>query len=392
MKKDGCLIVLMLMASLLICTLAGPLSAAEPDKSPSKAALLFLLLTNSPRVNAMGGCAVNLVDEQAAFHNPGALGLFHMNKIAAYSVSNKTRWLPDLDDDLRLGTYGGSIGASYKLITGADTKYNLSLGLAYSRIKLDYGTIIETDLMGNHIGIYRPFDKTDLYSAGVGLEYFLRVGIGYTMKKITSDLSSQIDPVDHDAHDFGVIVEAPLSNFIDNRIYFDQARAYPIQLELTPSIAYVAANFGDSIAYSDSDDAEPLPQIKKVGVSLYGAIKIKEATFISGRLSWERQRPFFGEPDKIFRNGTEIGLFDILFFRSGSYKDLSGGVLYWTRGFGINMGGLAAWLRAASRLQTENEYLAYLIDHVDLTYDYAQYEFGDQPVSGTQFLKLAVSF
>jgi hypothetical protein len=342
----------------------------------------------------MGGCSINLVDEQSALYNPGALGLFHMNKVFAYSAPYRAKWLPELDSETYTGTYGASAGVSYNKAMKSDSKYNFSLGLAYFKQKLYYGEIELLDSFGAFEGFYYPIDQADFYSAGIGAEYYLRLGIGITHKKIKSDLDPEAGTVEVNATDFGVIAELPVMDFFDSDIYLDAEKAYPITLDFTPSIAYVAANFGDSIVYRDAANASPLPQIKKVGLSLYSGINIKNVSFLSGRLAWERQRWCIGAPNHIFKYGTEITLFDILSLRNGRYKDEDGRVVYYTRGFGFNLGGVVSWLRLASRLETDNDYLQYLIDHIDITYDYAEYGFtkDESPVAGTQFLKLCVSF
>jgi hypothetical protein len=385
-----------IICGLLITGSARTVLADESEATVRNAAALFLLLTSSPRANAMGGCSVNLIDEQSALYNPGALGLFHMNKVFAYSAPYKTKWLPNLViDDLLIGTYGFSAGASYRRLFGSDSKYNISLGVAYSRQKIEYGEITYTDEAGNFAGEHFATDKADFYSVGLGLEYYLRLGVGLTHKKISSDLSPLPGgSAEVDALDFGIIAELPVMDLIDSHIYLDDAREYPIHLAFTPSFAYVVANDGDSIAYLDAAQPDPLPEVKKVGLSLYSAINVKDAKFLSGRLTWEKQKYTIGKPDPVYKVGTEISLFDIVSLRNGRYKDEEGGVIYYTRGFGINLGGMVSWLRLASKLETDNGYLQYLADHVDITYDYAEYEFMDDdlPLNGTQFLKLCISF
>ncbi|MFH2047990.1 MAG: hypothetical protein ABIJ12_00970, partial [bacterium] len=51
----------------------------------SSTAAQFLRIVNDPGAVAMGNCAVNNIDAQSALYNPGAMGLFYLDKNFSFS-------------------------------------------------------------------------------------------------------------------------------------------------------------------------------------------------------------------------------------------------------------------------------------------------------------------
>jgi len=247
------------------------------------AAVLSLTNINSPRANGMGGCVANLVDEQSGYYNPGALGLFHLKRIAAFSAPNNTRWLPELSDDFRLKTWSASLGGSYQLLTRSTGKrFNISLGLAYSRMKMEWGTFSRTFETPEPIGTIETYDKVNTYSLGVAVEYYARLGVGYSIKKIHSQFSvpgagteTGVGTTEGDAHDYGIILQLPIHSFFKEGMVVGRDSEVRWNLEFTPSIAYVKSNIGEDIYYIDLYQADPLPKTSRTGISLTGAIARK---------------------------------------------------------------------------------------------------------------------
>ncbi len=371
---------------------------AAAQKKVGEAAALFLFITNSARVNGMGGCALNVVNEQSPLYNPGALGLFHLDKVFSVSFPNSTDWLPQIDSDLKLKSFEISGGVSARRITSADTDYDIGIGLAYSSLKMDYGVINIADVSGNTVGTTHDIDKADYYSAGIGIEYFARLGVGVTKKKIHSNLAAFdsnenliFANAEADAYDFGLIVDLPMANLVQRALRPDRTLPPDYEVTFTPSFAYVYANGGDSIAYIDAANASPLPRMRKIGVGGYGALAYQGATIFSLQMCWQRDRWEIGEPYKIYRQGGEWGLMDAVFFRFGSYADVAGQVSYNTFGVGLSLHGVMEWL-LLTRPEIDNGILRYLATHVDFTVDYAKYGGIDTPLDETAFANLTFSF
>jgi hypothetical protein len=346
-----------------------------------EAGVLFLRIVNSARANGMGGCVLNLVDEQSAMYNPGALGMFHLDKIFGLTFPSSTDWLPDLSTDMKIKSFSVSGGFSTKLITAPDAKYGLALGIAYSKLEFDQGDL----------GYYNPKDKADFYTVALGAEYLVRIGVGFTSKKITSDIDPAAGIAQADARDFGFLFEIPIFDIVGNDFLFDQSVERPMALELTPSFAYVTANDGDDIAYINVARSDPLPKTEGIGFSLYTALKTGPARLGSVRFSYEAIRDLVGDPEDLIRKGLELGVIDALFLRIGSFKDYLGGFDQTTWGFGLDTRGIVS-LIMASRPEPESKILAYLANHASLSFDFAKYNINGMPPDNTEYVQFKLSF
>jgi hypothetical protein len=390
--------IMVCLALSLMCLLGVSAFGANDEVNDIEPGVLFLQIVNSARANGMGGCAVNLVNEQSALYNPGALGLFHLNKVFSASFPSKTAWLPPLDLDVSVKTFGYSCGVSSKLLLAPDADYNIAVGFAYSQLKIDLGTFTYTDEMGNYLGTYNPMEKSDLFTIAFAADYRIRIGLGVTFKKIKSDLSGPGIGMERgiiigksDARDYGLLLEIPVFSFLNQASFFDQSGDHPINLDLTPSFAYVVTNIGDDITYSEAAQGDPLPETRKRGISLTGAVNAGPATVGSARLTWEEERSGVGDPDHLYKRGWELGIMGSLYLRFGRYKDYNEGVVYSTRGFGIDTKGLVSWIMVFQP-SVENSTLKYLTEHASLTFDYARFSEHNSPLDDTKFVKLNLSF
>ncbi len=367
-------------------------AAADMDRTDvSNAAVLFLVVSNSPRVNGMGGCGIALIDEQSSLYNPAAVGVFHLDKVFSISSPSSTDWLPTLDLDMRYKTFNVSVGGSTRLLK-PDQKTHLSFGLAYSRIKLDYGRLVFTDAEGNEIGYGYPEEEAHCFTLGFGIEHIARLGLGLTMKKIDSRLSTVgageekgDGTAKATAFDIGLYAELPLGRLMTGKAESD------MNIELTPALAYVLSNIGNDITYVDAAQADPFPTIHRISLSIYGGLKSRGATLASLRISWEHERSALSiDPDPINKFGGELGIGNVLFIRGGFHHDDAGELKYPTFGAGLSLQGILQFIET-TQPEEGDTFLRYLLTHADFSVDYAKY-FGDTPLEGTNFLKMSLSF
>ena len=96
----------------------------------SNGSALFINEINSARSYGMGGITANLIDEQSALHNPGAMGLFFFDRTVSISFPNKTTLGPWFEHKLYLKTY--SIGLGYSSYKYKERKFHYSTSIAYS--------------------------------------------------------------------------------------------------------------------------------------------------------------------------------------------------------------------------------------------------------------------
>jgi hypothetical protein len=377
----------------------GPIYNIDPE-------MYFLVIANSPRAAGMGGCVINMVGDQSALYNPGALGVYHLDKNISFSAPFKTDWLPRIFGDLELKTYNLSAGASLnQIMPDPLRKFNVGIGVAWSRIDMDYGDIVITDVTPDTLGSYSTPNEASLYTFSVAADYYVRVGVGYTMKKIKSKLDYRLigEPIykweaDVDAHDIGIYAEFPLGRFINPVPRITGGKNKQRLYEITPSIAYVKSNSGDDITYEyrhEEDQIYPSPETSRLGFSLYGAAKIGNATLAAINICRESETYNFQNDEKFNKWGLELSVLDIAFIRYGGMKDdplEENGRDLNSYGIGFSLHGAITWLIEWDKLHLRDNILGYVLKNIDLRVDYAEYTGNaTQALDDTSFFKVSLS-
>jgi len=373
---------------------AGHAAPGRADISYS-GGVQFLRIANSPEANGMGTCVVNQVNEESAYYNPGSLGLFHLDKVIAVTFPSNTKWVPDLADGARFKTWHASGGVSDRLITGrSEGRFNASRGLAYSYVRFDYGEFIWSDPWGETLSTYEAYDVAKCYTVGLGLEYYLRLGIGYTLKKIETKLAEQSAGTEEvlafaraDAHDYGLIVELPVESWFTNGIVLHDSPGRRMCLRLTPSFAYVRSNIGDDIEYIDAAQSDPLPTVRRIGFSVAGALNWNEKECLAIRGVLESETLLLGDRPKATKKGVELGALGTAYFRLGGTDDVMINGTTW--GFGFRLRGVFQWLRLVEKPQYARGLPGYLARHLDLSFDFARWAGAG---GKTQFMRFGLSF
>jgi hypothetical protein len=297
--------------------------------------------TNSARAVSMGLCTVNLIDEESPLNNPGALGIFHLAKLTAFSFPNSTKLLPGIEDKYRLCTFTGS--CRIPLISRTrNARHNIgfSLALAYSERTVQNEFYL-VSFEGPPIPV-RFVYHTTLYTVAAAADFSqFRIGGGYSHKILNSEGFyngvSPEDTAEYYVHDIGFIVQwlpqGSRGKFLSLPENF--------QLEFTPSLGYVISNIGRDYNRHNG-------QIKSWGLSLALNIRRNSLTFLSLNPIFqndnEKNPPPIGSSGKgnehLKHWGVELGLLDILYGRIGN-RDIDGDSEKTnTWGFGVSLKGV----------------------------------------------------
>ena len=215
---------------------------AHGQEKEATAGPSFLDLVNSARANGMGGCTIDLVSEESALYNPAGVGLFHLSRTIAIAWPQSTKWLPTLTDDLRLKSYTLSAGmSSQRLHWVKDPLLNVSLAFAFSRLELDYRSPAIPYVSRERT----QCDRADCYTIALGADYLIRVGIGYTYKRITTGIMDSPDSYSSysvpNGEDVGITVELPLWRVWRSK-HPQKLLEPPPAVQITPRYTYVIAN------------------------------------------------------------------------------------------------------------------------------------------------------
>lgn len=401
----------------------------SPALSPAQgeAAVPFLQITPSPCTNGMGGAAAVLpsFDAFAPMVNPGQLGLLSLqNVFNASTYTPKTNWLPSFHID-NLTYSATSLNAGLDLAAFLPLPFPLGVGVGYSRISIELGTFYITGPGGTDmIGSYQPHEESENISVGVGLDYYVRLGIGMNSKRVSSFLAPIGTEQEKDAGtakvtatDFGLLLVVPVPEIVSKAVGKPIELVKGVDPLLDLSTCYVRSNQGGEVRYLVAALADPLPRTAKLGLALEAGATAKAGSSVwklasaslvrqaedilvtrhgDGTFEYQSgvgeinfvQNVIEGRyPNHVLvRKGWELQVGECLFLRGGSVHGM--GFNYETSGYSIALGGLVRMLEFASPDLAQTSWIAFLGDHLDLQYHSSSYDGTSSPLYGTAFHSL----
>lgn len=232
-------------------------------KAQGEAAVPFLLLNPSPSLSAMGatGAAIPTNDPFAFLWNPAQLGYNSLtNNLSFIFYPSKADWLGF--EQLELNGIAFNVGYYFKEIIG----FPLSFGFGYSNVKFNYNTFYP-DPDPVPPAFFGLNDTYNAYSFGLGMDYYVQLSVGYTVKSITSNLSSQIS-AEATVNDFGILLNVPIIRLIDKNLLLPLDEGLKGKPTFDFSMGYSKLNIGDEIVYFDAGQADPLPRTDRTGYGI----------------------------------------------------------------------------------------------------------------------------
>jgi hypothetical protein len=382
-------------------------------------AVPFLLINQSPEANGQGCTSVSrpTVDPFAINFNPAHLGYSSTQTNVIFSFfPTKTDWLPGLGlNDLTFDAQVISGGINLEEYTSLP----LSLGIAYSRVNLNYGTFNRTSSSGpDIIGTFNAEEHNDAFSVGLGLDIGVRFAMGITFRNINSHLAAPGQGEEQGngsasgwTHDYGLLVNIPIVDLV--------AKNSELMLGIAPvcnlSFGTALTNVGDKLIYIDAAQADPFPRNISLGTSLEFGFQYARTNHTLLSFTWSRQsdnllvgkdslrsfyRGGYGDID-FFKNivqgkrsetielsqGWQIGIAEIIYIRGGSFVG-TGNRSYSTAGLGFQISGFFKLLKDLEVLESSE--VIFITEHFDIRYDQSQYnttEIG-HPLDNTNFSSL----
>lgn len=342
-----------------------------PLYAVSEAGLLFLLISPSPQANGMGQTYGTLAGEEpmASIFNPASLGLFARNHfVGASFYPEKAPWLPQLGG-LTYNSHALNFGLNLKEITGLP----VSAGLGLGRVYLDYGkqSFVSLEGLEPYVTMH-AYDRANIVSIAASVDYYLLFSAGFNYKWIESQLGydfrkNTANKANVNAYDLGIIVRAPLVKIAAKLWDKPAIRFRDVVPYLTPGFYYAMTNIGDKISYMEGM-ADPLPRNLSMGFHFLAGFKYesRHGAFNLYSFKWAREADDmlvsrskngnwrylsptddinFGNNillgksnDKIItKTGWEYNIGDFVFIRRGKYQDVSGRVVFSTKGWGASL-------------------------------------------------------
>lgn len=402
------------------------------SRSQGETAVPFLLITTSPEGNGMAGTTASqpTTDAFATIANPGQLGLISLrNLFNASTYVPRTDWLPQYNlPDLSYGVT--ALNAGYNVRELLSLPFDLSAGIGYSRVSLNLGTFAVTNSSGpTVISTFDSEEHCDSYSFGIGLDYFVRLGLGFNLKNIESHLSpigteSEMGngSASVSATDFGLLLEVPIVGLFTDL----SGASLNVSPQITPfldlSFGYTKANVGNEMSYIGAAPADPLPRTATAGLGIEAGLMGKSGNsdwklvsfrlarqaddilvvrYEDGTFEYQSGLGDIGFSDNVvlghtndkvtMRRGWQVEVAEVLCLRGGSVESPKRS--YTTSGYSISLGGLMKLVNLiVAGPGAQESWIGFVADHCDLQFHTATYDQTHSPIAGTrsQSLNLVV--
>lgn len=243
--------------------------------SQGEAAVPFLTLQPSPSLRAMGqtGTALPTEDPYGFIWNPAQLGYTSQkNNFSFMFYPAKMKWALSNYFNTELNGLAFNLGYNLKELI----KFPLSIGIGYSKFKMisDANTSFESQ------------DYYHAYSVGIGIDYSVQFNAGFTLKSITSILSS--GPVgqqfgqgkaEPNVIDIGLLINVPVLKLMDDNMHVALENDLQIKPDFNFSIGYSKSNIGDEVYYLEPSQADPLPRMDRIGYGISTGFDLLDDNF-----------------------------------------------------------------------------------------------------------------
>jgi len=365
-------------AKILLISLISFIFLNNKAYSQGEAAVPFLLIQPSPSLSAMGstGTALPTEDPFGFIWNPAQLGYTSQTNNLSYV------FYPSNIDWRELNGIALNVGYNFKDLIG----FPVSFGFGYSNVELDFG-------------IFGGRDHYNAYSFGLGVDYYVQLSFGYTIKNVTSILLPYPgEPYEIKAettvNDFGILLNVPVIRLIDEKMLLPLDNNLYGKPTFNFSLGYSKSNIGDEIYYIDPAQADPLPRTDRTGYGFSAGFELISDDFIMKIFNvsftseaedilisrdttghWEYQSIFSdlnywknviqieGDENIVSRTGTKLDFIESFSYYFGHFSG-RGFYVYETNGYEIRAKGLfKLWALWAKDPITD-----FFRDHFDIRY------------------------
>lgn len=401
-------------------------------------------LQQSPLLIGAGsiGAAIPNDDVFGFYLNPAILGYSARNNHFSFSVMpTKTDWFTQnfyymhpasssypglfiLDNSEQPTFYNLGFNFGYNL-KSTELKLPISIGFGYIYNEFQYGKVS-----------YNPFDysfreeqeKGDNYdefncfSIGVGIDYFVKFNMGFSIKSFNSKLSPFYDnPQNYIAEgtmmDYGALLIVPISDLILQEHKYEYDKSPKLKPITNFSFGFSSTNHGDEIYYIDKSQKYPLSRTARIGYTFeFGLDLILEKNIINlfkYSFTAEAEDLLIKYNDRYLNSGTKyqsgigdiklqdhlffliadekvvvhkghiLNLFDTFTLIFGSLDGKNINPINKTSGVGISSKGIFNLLNT----HTDNKVLKYITKHFQIDYIATDYDFNSMSFAKNNTVK-----
>ena len=342
----------------------------------------------SAETNAMGGAGVSFVSDNAlaTIANPAELGLFSLHGVLSASYLGK------IPGQLSAFAVNAGLGLSPLRLS---VPFKLGLGIGYSNPRYSYP--------------YRfgfvPRTQTDAVNAltlGLGLQYVVRLALGYTLKWVTTEGTPGYYRSTY-APDLGAMLQIPVMNVLSKLSGFRVSPAKSTVPFFDITLGYSKRNLANYDPYSSAEVPREADlgwnfelglraRIRHVAWRLlsFTWVRQAEASLVSNQdttVSYMNGLGGFQVYDNLLAGklassavllkGWQLGLASLVYLRGGSVSQAQSrfnilGTHISTFGWGVRLDGLIKTLLFLHFLHARSYIVDVLLNDIDLRLDYSR--------------------
>ncbi len=326
--------------------------------------------------------------------------------LIAGTYTENTAWLPEFQlSDLTYNSFAINEGVNFQQFS--KLPFGLSVGYGYSKIIFNLGTFTITGPNGpGTIGSFEMKESAENFDFGIGFEYVVKIGLGYTVKYVDSYLGLPVgNPAEakFSTYDLGLIMTVPVFGIISK--FREESIAFGNDIEpiFDITFGYSKKNLGNDPVTYGFEEYYAQPRTALMGLSWKAGIIAHASTqkweVISFTLAREaedvlvKQSGFSPGPPQyvdgsgdiqFFRNviagewGGKITLrkgwqsnIGEFFYMSGGRSD-GQGLGYSTQGYAFRLAGILKTIEALNSSVSDSPVFKFLVNHVDVRFDHSQ--------------------
>ena len=211
----------------------------------------------SAETNAMGGAGVSFVSDNALaiIANPAELGLFSLK--GAFTAS----YTPTVPDQLNAFAFNTGLTLNRVLPM---LPFKVGFGIAYSNPNYSYVATGPASPV-----LSTASDRANGLTFGVGADDVVKLGLGYTLRWVTSNIGLPVHYHSIYAPDFGIIVGIPVVSLISRLGSRSDVSFGGVTPVLNLAVGYAQRNAGDYAPYA----AAALPREANLGWNIEVGLK-----------------------------------------------------------------------------------------------------------------------
>ena len=355
----------------LLCVLVLTLTVSPPAAGQVGPGLVFLTVPSTGRIVGMAGSGSAIVDPTVAALNPGAFGVFSLQ-----GTSGLIRNFHKQPEEFRVGAETNNtfvVGSYSPQRNDTEQGFRFALGAGFHRQCSDLGTIERRNEQGEMVVPVHIYELSNNFTVAGAVENGFEAGVGVTLKQYRSALAFDAD-AEGLLRDVGVMIRLPLHAIAERFDIIGKQTAGRMRFEIAVAASHVWGNRGADAKYSEAQQPDPPPRLRRFGLSAEGSLEYRSARLVRVLLCRDEEQltDEYLQRNPTIRTGIEFEFLGIVRIQDGTYDSEFGGE-DGASGYSLHLNGAWKWLDVLLT-ESANSPIPSLLHRIDAYYQEAELE------------------